>query len=822
VDRTTGLIPRNGVGFNLDNDCNAAYHQVTVGNIFEYNNYTETNVGGGNVSGPCVATGFDTLNHFEVDLSRTEIQVFGTDAGTVGPPVLLASAPLSLPFSTGYVHYQVGIRAPAKYLNDFHLNAVYALYHWRNLGFDGPAARADRAYQVPDALTAGPNGGRNIGYKLVDGSNGTTQGMYTCCPDTKVAPITLHNVHLTDATSAQITFDAYSTVADQFDINTSTILYRLNGGPWVPMRDVNYKAMLNQNWSGSGTPSLQNWWMSIDEPIPLSALQQGDNTIEFTTQNFSVGYPVVLANTDLVVSTAGTPATPGATLTPGPSATATIPPTVSETPNMPTNTPTTTPPVTPTVTPTTGPTGTGTGCRFASAPPGDRPAFCDTFDMPMGTGNRSGDLNGVVWGVSRGTGGGDTYVEAEGAGVTSGGATADVCNEGLPIKPEHDLRICNGVSHETMNDGGAFSHLAMYPKQPFDIAGRTGTVVFDMSDDTEGTHAAWPEFWYTDTPSPEPVFEGPSANVTTKNAFAIRFSGDCVLPGGCGYPCPAAYNAPQGTQFMTAEGALTTRNYVTHDVDSGNPDFTFRTLNCVRSGSAATGLLNHVELRISQQEVDVYATDAGKTSPLVEIAQIVPNSSTPTSGLVPLTRGLIWLTDSHYNADKGGNHDQQTHTFLWDNVGFDGPVLPRDLSFDVLDRMQPDGLFYGFPEYYLGWYLPQPGLPPSYDVTVTTQPMTAANIAAASGALLTFNAYVWNMPTISYNLNGHGWHDVPWPFPDDDIFTSRTYAVPISLAEVQPGANTIQLKSSLGNTRAWNIDIKLLGAAGIVPPAAGQ
>jgi hypothetical protein len=28
-------------------------------------------------------------------------------------------------------------------------------------------------------------------------------------------------------------------------------------------------------------------------------------------------------------------------------------------------------------------------------------AFCETFDAPAGTGNRSGDLNGKVWGVSR-------------------------------------------------------------------------------------------------------------------------------------------------------------------------------------------------------------------------------------------------------------------------------------------------------------------------------------------------------------------------------------------------------------------------------------
>src|SRR5690348_1396148 len=41
---------------------------------------------------------------------------------------------------------------------------------------------------------------------------------------------------------------------------------------------------------------------------------------------------------------------------------------------------------------------TAGGCSLS------QPAFCDTFDAPAGTGNRSGQLNGTVWGVSRTTG----------------------------------------------------------------------------------------------------------------------------------------------------------------------------------------------------------------------------------------------------------------------------------------------------------------------------------------------------------------------------------------------------------------------------------
>ena len=88
--------------------------------------------------------------------------------------------------------------------------------------------------------------------------------------------------------------------------------------------------------------------------------------------------------------------------------------------------------------------------------------------------------------------------------------------------------------------------------------------------------------------------------------------------------------------------------------------------------------MNHIELRISQNEIDVYATDAGTTSPLKEIATI-------TNANLTLTRGLIWLEDVHYNGNKFNT--QRTNTFTWDNVGFDGPILPRDLAFDVNDSL---------------------------------------------------------------------------------------------------------------------------------------
>jgi hypothetical protein len=54
---------------------------------------------------------------------------------------------------------------------------------------------------------------------------------------------------------------------------------------------------------------------------------------------------------------------------------------------------------------------------------------------------------------------------------------------------------------------------------------------------------------------------------------------------------------------------------------------------------------------------------------------------------LPFTRGYISLADFRLAI---GN---QSHTFAWDNVAFDGPKPYRDLTFDVPESKVPaDGL----------------------------------------------------------------------------------------------------------------------------------
>jgi hypothetical protein len=178
-----------------------------------------------------------------------------------------------------------------------------------------------------------------------------------------------------------------------------------------------------------------------------------------------------------------------------------------------------------------------------------------------------------------------------------------------------------------------------------------------------------------------------------------------------------------------------------------------------------------------------------------------------TNIAVPLTRGLIWIEDVHYNGDKFNT--QQSHTFIWDNVGFDGPVLPRDLTFDVLENktMDFDVRYPLGPAMQLGWVAPASGPPLSLNVPGVN------HLAQAQAALLTLNWFPTANDEISYQVNGHGWHTQPWVF-DPTTYSWKTVALPIGLNELQAGNNVVTLKST-DEASIANVDIVLVAAGGV-------
>jgi hypothetical protein len=450
-------------------------------------------------------------------------------------------------------------------------------------------------------------------------------------------------------------------------------------------------------------------------------------------------------------------------------------------------------------------------------------AFCETFDQPSPVTNRSGEMNGELWGVQRTTGF-VTYGEP----FAWANAQVDLCSSEVPVQAESDLRVCSGQLRDGTNDnpsggfelGGTIA-LTMYAKQPFDFAGRTGTVSFDVTNDSHGTHAVWPEFWVTDQPVPAPWIHTGSFISHPRNGLAVRM-GNATYANVQG-ECPNQNNLDKWR--WTVDSAAIIRNFVMEDtVSEGTPDclgaetcfhgdLKVNILDCVVASDGSDGAFNHVEIKINQSQIDVYATDAGTTTPLRPIASI-------TGANLSFTQGVIWIDDAHYNADKGpaGFPSQRVHTFAWDNVAFDGPLLARHLSFDVLDSMAPipasTGIGTGV---FLGW-----DSTPTQPASLTTLPMKASDIAAASGALLLFNFWVFEPAsyTFAYSINGHA-HTYDWPYPDTQGGSPRTLAIPVALDELVAGPNTV----TLGLANYWaewaHVNLALLGAGGVVAPATG-
>jgi len=447
--------------------------------------------------------------------------------------------------------------------------------------------------------------------------------------------------------------------------------------------------------------------------------------------------------------------------------------------------------------------------------------FCETFDNKNpGIPSRTGDLDPNVWGVSRAIGDGVNFGQNW---YNAWAATTQLltCNGTTTVSPPNDVMICNGQLREASNDnpdgsfeGGTVTTLAMYVKQPFDFAGRTGTISFDVSNDTHNNHSAWPEFWISNLPVPAPFVHTGSWVSNPQHGFGIRFSAQATP--GTGGLCPNSNNL--NVSRWTVDSAVVVRNYVMEDVDytgvddgtASNPPLQIHFLDCVIAPPDGSGIMNHVEVRVNQNEIDVYATDAGvaaSPSTLRKIASI-------TNANLTFTRGLVWLEDVHYNADKGNPPSEKIHTFVWDNLAFDGPFTDRDFSYDALDTNQAVA---GDPKRVNLGQFSNANQTASWNVLN----MPANPQASAVRVLFNFSREgdLPNPTVLNVIVNGHA-HPTPWPYPDQ-VSSWRTLAVTIPITDLVPGTNVVQLGSDQPMVTS-NVDIVLAGVPGGVPVLPGS
>src|SRR5262249_20735558 len=146
------------------------------------------------------------------------------------------------------------------------------------------------------------------------------------------------------------------------------------------------------------------------------------------------------------------------------------------------------------------------------------------------------------------------------------------------------------------------------------------TIVFDVSNNSQGSHAAWPELWLSDQPVPDPFTHEGSWQSFPRNGFGLRFSG-CTDSSGQGATCS------QGNGSVGVDSAVVISNY------AGNDSFTGGGLQVIGYGSvkeSQPGQMNHYEIQVSKNDIEVYATNAfsgtwnQSSNPLIHVASI-PN-----------------------------------------------------------------------------------------------------------------------------------------------------------------------------------------------------
>jgi hypothetical protein len=305
------VIPQNAFEVQLAGACGASATTVattgsfSVDSIHVFNDYVDT------VSSPplaplCLPSRQGALNHFEIHVSETKIDVLATPVSTGGAPFgaaeLLFSAAVAIPFTRGYVHITTHNHATLKYSPNNGLRSWAA--HWDNVGFDGPVVTNWREYEIPDSLTATPGapfgftappqGSVNVGYVVADEAHGPGGVLH------------FSGVDLDGVTGASIAvsswYDLSQGTASQF-----SLMYRLNGGIWHdrPLTSGELAMSAGPRIVEGSTPTTSGMWGAFGQmlDVPVAELVAGDNTLEFVTSNVPQSYPPAVANVDLVVAT---------------------------------------------------------------------------------------------------------------------------------------------------------------------------------------------------------------------------------------------------------------------------------------------------------------------------------------------------------------------------------------------------------------------------------------------------------------------------------------------------------------------------------------
>ena len=332
-------------------------------------------------------------------------------------------------------------------------------------------------------------------------------------------------------------------------------------------------------------------------------------------------------------------------------------------------------------------------------------------------------------------------------------------------------------------------------RQPFDFKDRTGRIVFDADPTMEDDRVGWISLEVVEDPVNAPNFVFGTGNVESgavpKNGIELQFNVNCNSLSKVGLGFVTVYKDYQLTLLTPPPTP------------------------CV---AAERDHLNHFDIRLSQQQLEVWATPSSVdgqsfASPVLLYATAVN---------LPFTRGYISITTHNHASLKYAEID--SWITRWDNVGFDGPIISNWREYEIPDSLTPAtySADRSRPSMNIGYLVNDVSDGPRQQLkfrNVNVAGAVSAKISVASWYLIgsAFGVDL-NTVTLRYRLNGQAWHDRKFTAGELYALThlgngqlSQILDVPVF--ELVQGENTLEFVTANANrgyvTTVQNIDLIL-------------
>ncbi len=428
------------------------------------------------------------------------------------------------------------------------------------------------------------------------------------------------------------------------------------------------------------------------------------------------------------------------------------------------------------------------------------PAFCETFEGGPAAAEdrgRGGELSRRRFSATRyapslSTGDGVTFWawEAELGRMPGEAASCRADISGL-LLPTRDSLICDptptiGTRYLLTAVGSQNYGVNAYRlRQPFDFAGRTGRIAFDV-DLANQFLLGYTSVVISEDPAPAPNFDLNGRGPNPRNGLLLVFVSDGV----------DVYDV-RDYAMTTVAGAMT----------SPIPQ--------------QRGRLCHVEIRLSDRSVEVLSSP-----PSADGIQFAPLESRRTATFdrpLDFTRGHVALLAHNHATWKyaitfgGLPRPMPSWNVSWDNIGFDGPIVqaPREYEIPVaavpssrttVDEYPPgqfttvvhNGLSLGYV------------IPDGSDPVGTALTFRGVDLANATRARLVFNGYYQGYDIdgirlgsgrLRYQVNDHPPH--LRAFTPGEVAMADTpgqtggynHVIDLPLSELVPGDNTLRFST---------------------------